>query len=107
MTRDFTDARDVVEAYLRLLERGVAGETYNVCSGREVWVRDLLPLLFELAAVDARVAQDPARMRPAEQKRLLGSYEKLRRATSWAPTIPLRTSLADALAWWEQKLARG
>ncbi|HQR51639.1 MAG TPA: GDP-mannose 4,6-dehydratase [Burkholderiales bacterium] len=107
VTRDFTDARDVVEAYLRLLEDGAGGETYNVCSGREVWVRDLLPMLFELAGVEARVAQDPARLRPAEQKRLLGSYEKLQRATSWAPTTPLRTSLADALAWWEHKLSRG
>lgn len=107
VTRDFTDARDVVEAYLRLLEHGVAGETYNVCSGREVWIRDLLPMLFDLAAVDARTARDPALMRPAEQKRLLGSYEKLHRCTGWAPTTPLRASLADALAWWEHRLARG
>lgn len=106
VTRDFTDARDVVEAYLLLLERGAAGEIYNICSGREVWIRDLLPTLFELAGVEAKIAQDPARLRPAEQKRLLGSYEKLHRCTGWAPTTELRTSLADALGWWERKLAR-
>jgi GDP-4-dehydro-6-deoxy-D-mannose reductase len=107
VTRDFTDARDVVEAYLRLLEAGASGETYNICSGREVWVHDLLPTLFELAAVDAQAVADPARMRPAEQKRLLGSYDKLHGSTGWSPTTPLRQSLADALVWWEQRLARG
>lgn len=105
VTRDFTDARDVVEAYRLLLERGAGGEIYNICSGREVWIRDLLPTLFELAGVDAKLFQDPARMRPAEQKRLLGSYAKLNRCTDWNPAIELRTSLEDALVWWEKKLA--
>jgi GDP-4-dehydro-6-deoxy-D-mannose reductase len=107
VTRDFTDARDVVEAYLLLLDQGASGETYNICSGREVWISDLIPTLLDLAGVDARVTQDSARLRPAEQKRLLGSYAKLRRCTGWTPTIELRTSLGDALAWWEKKLAHG
>jgi GDP-4-dehydro-6-deoxy-D-mannose reductase len=97
----------VVEAYRLLLERGAGGEIYNICSGREVWIRDLLPTLFALAGVDAKLFQDPARMRPAEQKRLLGSYAKLNRCTDWNPAIELRTSLEDALVWWEKKLARG
>jgi GDP-4-dehydro-6-deoxy-D-mannose reductase len=104
VTRDFTDARDVVEAYLLLLERAATGEIYNICSGREVWIRDLLPTLFALAGVDARLFQDPARMRPAEQKRLLGSCAKLAGCTGWRPAIELETSLTDALAWWEGKL---
>jgi GDP-4-dehydro-6-deoxy-D-mannose reductase len=104
VTRDFTDARDVVEAYLLMLERAATGEIYNICSGREVWIRDLLPTLFDLAGVDARLVQDAARMRPAEQKRLLGSCEKLAGCTDWRPAIALETSLADALAWWEGNL---
>jgi GDP-4-dehydro-6-deoxy-D-mannose reductase len=107
VTRDFTDARDVIEAYLLLLERGAPGEIYNICSGREVWIRDLLPTLLDLAGVAAQVVRDPALMRPAEQKRLLGSYDKLHRCTAWSPAIELRTSLEDALAWWEKKLANG
>jgi GDP-4-dehydro-6-deoxy-D-mannose reductase len=107
VTRDFTDARDVVEAYLLLLERGAAGEIYNVCSGREFWIRDLLTTLLEIAGVEAKVMQDPERMRPAEQKRLLGSYDKLHRCTGWIPAIEFRASLEDALAWWEEKLAHG
>lgn len=106
VTRDFTDARDVIEAYLLLLEHGASGEIYNICSGREVWIRDLLSTLLDLAGVEAEIVRDPARMRPAEQKRLLGSHAKLHRCTGWTPRTELRTSLADALGWWERKLAR-
>src|SRR5207253_11347484 len=42
VTRDFTDVRDVVEAYLLLLEQGRRGEVYNVCSGLEHSIRDVL-----------------------------------------------------------------
>jgi GDP-4-dehydro-6-deoxy-D-mannose reductase len=31
--RDFLDVRDVVNAYILILEKGVSGEVYNVCSG--------------------------------------------------------------------------
>ena len=105
VTRDVTDARDVVNAYLLLLEQGGTAETYNVCSGRESWVRDILATLLELSGVDAQLVQDSARLRPTDQKRLLGSCEKLHRRTGWAPTIELRASLRDTLAHWERELA--
>ena len=37
--RDFTDVRDVVEAYGLLAEHGKAGETYNVGRGEAVSIR--------------------------------------------------------------------
>ena len=42
VTRDFSDVRDVVRAYLSLLEAGTSGEAYNVCSGIERHVREVL-----------------------------------------------------------------
>jgi GDP-4-dehydro-6-deoxy-D-mannose reductase len=105
VTRDVTDARDVANAYLLLLERGVTGEIYNICSGLEFWIRDILSLLVELVGVEVSIVQDPARMRATDQKRLLGSYEKLKRCTGWQPAIALRQSLADIIALWERQLA--
>src|SRR5205823_10031414 len=40
--RDYTDVRDIVRGYWRLLEAGTAGEVYNLCSGREWSIRDVL-----------------------------------------------------------------
>jgi hypothetical protein len=39
--RDFTDVRDVVVAYRLLIERGVPGTVYNVCSGRDVAISEV------------------------------------------------------------------
>ena len=104
VTRDFTDVRDVVRAYLRLLDHGKTGETYNVCSGAERSLRALLTRLLELAGVEARIEQDPSRLRRAEQRRMCGSNEKLRLDTGWAPEHSMDASLADIINDWETKL---
>jgi len=104
VTRDFTDVRDVVRAYLRLLDHGKTGETYNVCSGAERSLRALLTRLLELAGVEARIEQDPSRLRRAEQRRMCGSNEKLRLDTGWAPEVSMDVSLADIINDWEMKL---
>lgn len=104
VTRDFTDVRDVVRAYELLLEQGRNGGIYNVCSGREYSIRDLLQKLIALAGVDARIEQDPARLRPAEQRRMVASFEALHRDTGWQPLIPIEQSLQDLLNDWEKRL---
>jgi GDP-4-dehydro-6-deoxy-D-mannose reductase len=104
VTRDFTDVRDVVRAYLLLLDQGRSGEAYNVCSESERSVRDVLSRLLELAAVNARVEQDPSRLRRNEQRRMCGSNRKLRRDTGWSPEISLDTSLRHILDNWEARL---
>lgn len=97
VTRDFTDVRDVVKAYAALLQHGHAGETYLIGSGRERSVRELLQMLMKLAAVDAEIRQDPSRLRPAEQRRMLASTTRIQQHTGWAPTIPLETTLKNIL----------
>lgn len=105
VTRDFTDVRDAVAAYALLLERGGNGEIYNLCSGIERSVRSILVRLLELADVDARIVQDPARLRIGEQRRFRGSYEKLHRDTGWEPAISIDQSLQDILRNWEERLS--
>ena len=104
VTRDFTDVRDVVQAYLVLLERGRRGEVYNVCSGREHSIRDVLTELMALAGVVAAVEKDPLRLRGAEQRRVCGSPRKLERDTGWTQRYSLKTSLTDILSDWEARL---
>ncbi len=107
VTRDFTDVRDVVRAYLMLLSDGINGEAYNVCSGKEHSIRGMLESLLALAGVTVNIHQDSARLRPAEQRRVYGSYDKLRSSTGWQPEIGLQQSLTDNLIYWERKLKNG
>lgn len=96
-TRDFTDVRDVVRAYAAMLERGVSGKTYLVASGKERRIRDLLAMMCSLENIEAEIHQDPAKMRPAEQRRMVGDASLLKNDTGWSPQIPLETTLNDIL----------
>lgn len=93
--RDFTDVRDVVRAYLALVERGRRGETYNVASSKGVRIRDVLDTMIRLSRRSIRVVVDPARVRPPDH--LVGDAGKLRRLTGWSPTIRLERTLRDML----------
>jgi GDP-4-dehydro-6-deoxy-D-mannose reductase len=104
VTRDFLDVRDVVDAYLRLLESGEVGAIYNICSGREVLLADMLDRLLALAGVQPRLERDPARMRPAEQRRMCGNHDKLTAATGWQPRHPLDETLAQLIDYWHKEL---
>jgi GDP-4-dehydro-6-deoxy-D-mannose reductase len=100
VTRDFSDVRDVVRAYLKLLESGVAGEAYNVCSGIERNVGDVLRQMLALAGVSATVTSVADKLRPNEQTRHFGSNRKLCEDTGWAPSVPFEQSLCDLLDSW-------
>lgn len=93
--RDFLDVRDVVQAYLALLQHGVAGEKYNVASGVGRRLRDCFTALAAIVGVDATPSQDAALMRPADIPILIGDSSKLRAATGWAPQYSFERTLQD------------
>jgi GDP-4-dehydro-6-deoxy-D-mannose reductase len=101
--RDFTDVRDMVRAYWRLLERGVPGEVYNAASGRAIAIRAVVDGFLALARRAIEVRVTPARVRPIDIPLLLGDAGRLRALTGWAPQIPLEQSFADVLADWRQR----
>jgi GDP-4-dehydro-6-deoxy-D-mannose reductase len=98
--RDFTDVRDTVSAYVLLLEKGKAGEVYNVCSGRGTALREILGILLSSSAKEVRVEQDPERLRKVDIPHLVGDNRKIRSETGWEPRIPLERTLADILDYW-------
>lgn len=103
--RDFLDVRDVVEAYIRLLEVPGARGVFNVCSGEASRIGDLLELLRAASTADISVTADAARRRPEERPPVLGSSERLRRTTGWSPRHSLDAMVGDLLVDWRTRLA--
>ncbi len=95
--RDFLDVRDVTAAYLALLERGAAGEVYHIASGEGRSLLDILDRLQRLAGWRVVPEHDPALVRRADIRHLVGDAGKLRAATGWAPRIPFDQTLQDLL----------
>ncbi len=101
--RDFTDVRDIVRAYWLALEKGVAGEEYNLCSGKAWVIKDMLDYLLAMSKVKIKVVEDPARLRPSDVPVLLGDASKFKKATGWEPVIPFEQTLQDMLAYWRER----
>jgi GDP-4-dehydro-6-deoxy-D-mannose reductase len=101
--RDLTDVRDTVRAYRLILERGLPGRPYNVCSGRAITIRDLLDRLIARARVAVEVRVDPARYRPNDTPLLLGDPRRLRDELGWSAAIPIEQTLDDLLEYWRTR----
>lgn len=95
VARDFSDVRTVVKRYVRLLEAGRAGETYNVASGRGTTMQEVLATMRDLAGHSPEIRVNPAFVRANEVRRLVGSSAKLDAAIGAVPPI----ELCDTLAW--------
>jgi GDP-4-dehydro-6-deoxy-D-mannose reductase len=98
--RDFTDVRDVVRAYRLLIESGRPGTVYNVCTGRDVSIREIAEGLLALAGTALELQTDPSLVREVEVPVLRGDAGRLSAATGWKPEIPLEQTLSDVLAYW-------
>jgi GDP-4-dehydro-6-deoxy-D-mannose reductase len=103
--RDFLDVRDVVAAYVALLENGRPGEVYNICSGKAVRLQEVLRQLITIARVPVEVREDPERMRPSDLPILVGDAAKLRAATGWTPQVALAATLRDTYADARERVA--
>lgn len=102
--RDFGDVRDVAAAYVALLERGRAGEAYNVCTGEGASVAEVIALLRTHARVPMFARPDPGRRRALDVERVVGSRERITADTGWTPRIPLSDTLRDVLDDWRTRL---
>ncbi len=101
--RDFTDVRDIVRAYRLLLQKGRAGEIYNICSGQPRSGHEILKGLLASTDCKPEIKQDPAKMRPNDNPVVYGSRQKLTDDTGWQPAIPIETTLADVITDWRER----
>ncbi len=98
-TRDFIDVRDAAAALLALLRAGNAGQAYNLCSGTETAIGQVLSMTLRLARVSGTTVEQSYR-RDADAPRNVGSNLKLRRL-GWSPRIALESSIADLIEYYQ------
>jgi GDP-4-dehydro-6-deoxy-D-mannose reductase len=98
--RDLTDVRDIVQAYVLLMERGRTGEAYNVATGEAHAIRTVLTRLLALARVPIEVWPQARLLRSTDPFVVRGDAAKLRHDTGWAPRLSLDRTLADTLEYW-------
>lgn len=103
--RDYTDVRDIVEAYWLATEKCKYGEPYNICSEKSWTIQSVLDtLLAKSTKKDIQVKQNPKRMRPSDVMVLLGDCSKFKKETGWSPKIPFEQTLEDTLTYWRERV---
>jgi GDP-4-dehydro-6-deoxy-D-mannose reductase len=97
VVRDYLHVADVVAAYLLLLEKGTAGEVYNVCGGQGITVKSLAERVLKRVGVSADISSDTALLRSIDVPILVGDNTKLRQATGWTPKRSIDDIIDDLI----------
>ena len=100
--RDYTDVRDIVRGYRLLIEKGVDGETYNLCSGESYSGQSILKRMLSLVNVEFKIIKDPTKYRSVDYEDIYGSFNKINKATGWKPIFSLNSSIRDIMDYWRE-----
>lgn len=98
--RDFTDVRDVVNAYAELAEKGCPGETYNIGSGSTQTIQNILKIIISMSDMVIKVEVDDNKLRPVEVPVIQADIMKTQKAIGWYPKIPLSQTIRETLDYW-------
>ena len=105
-TRDFTYVDDVVEGLLRCGSvDGIAGEAFNIASGRETPIGELAARINALTGNDAGVEVLPRRGWDTKTT-LLASVERARERLGYTPAWALEPGLEGTLTWFREHWPR-
>ena len=104
--RDFTDIRDVVNAYWIIINSGIAGEVYNVCMGKSIKIKDILDKLIAFSGKYVSVEIDKNKLRPSDVPDFVGDNTKLKNL-GWMPKYTIDNSLLELLEWRRNEIRTG
>ena len=102
-TREYTYIDDVVEGFLRMAERGKGrGDVYNLGSGEEVSLRELVGKVERLLGAKIKLATPALPYRKNEIRRFVGDHTKIRDALGWQSSVDLASGLEKTVDWYKK-----
>jgi GDP-4-dehydro-6-deoxy-D-mannose reductase len=82
------------------LENGNSGEVYNICSGIGYTLYQIINMIAEILHIKVHTNVEQNKIRPSDNKIIVGNNGKIIRETGWKPTIDFIQSLQDVIDWW-------
>ncbi len=101
--RDFTDVRDMVRAYVTVMEKGTVGDVYNIGSGKGWKIQEVLDMLLAHSSQKITVEVDQSRLRPSDVEYFVADATKIQEL-GWSPQVPLTETLEMILNEWRKKI---
>lgn len=104
-TRDFVNGRDVVRAADLVLRAGEPGGIYNVASGRETRIADLVASLLRAAGEDASRVRFNGQGKAGDPLNWRADVSRIE-ALGFAPSVDLEAGVKEYWDWYRQETAR-
>lgn len=103
--RTFADVRDIVRAYW-MLNRGMAGEAFNIGGNTTVAIKEVLNELIKLAQIGEHITvkELPSKVRSIDITLQVPDSTKFKKVTGWEPKIPFEETLEDLLNYWRERV---
>lgn len=101
--RDFSDVRDIVNAYRLLIEKGQNGQLYNVGSGNSIEISEILSKLISLSKAKINVVIDKNRFRPIDTPEIKANINKLKNDTRFKAEHNIDETLLEVLNYFRNK----
>ncbi len=98
-TRDFTYVGDIVRGYVLVAEKGKPSEIYQLCSGVERSVKEIVDKILKMMAIKAEVLL-PVYAPPDEIARSVGDFSKSRKELGWSPLVPFNEGIKNTFEWY-------
>ena len=83
-----------------MLEKGRAGEVYNIGGGTELTNRELTELLLDATGADWSMRRATSTDRKGHDRRYSVDITKICAELGYAPQVPFEQGLADTVAWY-------
>lgn len=108
--RDFLFVGDTVAGFMAAALKGEArGEAFNLGTGRDVSIEELVALAAEVLGRRPRIRAETDRLRPeaSEVMRLQANAEKAGFVLGWRASVDLRAGLERTAAWLSRRGGQG
>ncbi len=92
--RNFTSVKDILRAYLLLMEKDTIGNIYNIASNDTVTLKNILLLLKEISGIDFKIEVDPMRFRPVDSTMTSINFSKIEKL-GWSPEEELKNTIKE------------
>lgn len=106
-TRDFNYVKDTARGFLEIYKSDkTVGEEINIATQKEISIGQLADELIKQINPNARIICDEQRLRPekSEVNRLLGSNEKIKSLTNWAPQYTFEQGIKETIDFLKENL---
>ena len=98
--KDYIHIDDFSEIVLTLIEKEKWNDVYNIGSGKEIKVNELLKKLVSMSKKEIKIEVDPTKFRPVDVPLIVCDNTKIKRDTGWEVEFFIDNTLKEVLEYW-------